>query len=275
MSQTKPSIVFAHGIWADGSCFSKVIPTLQAEGHEVVASQHGVDTLEGDIATVRRALSRVSSPAILVGHSYGGTLITAAGTDERVAAPCRTGGERRKRMASKQVLDVVVRRYILTTERPFPAVLDGIFGGISQPDIEALFAKLGASTSYEEFSSLVQQAQGSAGLMRFLRLDLDTALALDPQARRQARRRLVRLIAGNPVTMGQMTRHVPDAGSYAPVTILIEELPDGGTRVAYDTVTSEIAPYGDAAATQVAERLDTEVLELLHQATGVPAPIAP
>lgn len=98
------------------------------------------------------------------------------------------------------------------------------------------------------------------------------ALALDPKATAQAGRRLVRLIAGNPVTMGEMTRHVPDAGSYAPVTILIQELPDGGTRVAYDSVTSEIAPYRDAAAGQAAERLDAEVLGLLRQVTGVPAP---
>ena len=81
----KPSIVFAHGLWADGSCFSKLIPTLQAEGHEVVSTQNSLDTLEGDVAAVRRALGRVSSPAILVGHSQGGTIITAAGTDERVA----------------------------------------------------------------------------------------------------------------------------------------------------------------------------------------------
>ena len=84
-TQTKPSIVFVHGIWADGSCFSKVIPTLQAEGYEVMASQHSLDTLEGDVATVTRTLGRVRAPAILVGHSYGGTLITAAGTDDRVA----------------------------------------------------------------------------------------------------------------------------------------------------------------------------------------------
>src|SRR5580765_5672415 len=84
MSQTKPSIVFAHGIWADGSCFSKVIPTLQAEGHQVIAAQYGLDTLAGDVETVRRTLGRVSSPAILVGHSYGGSVITAAGTDDRV-----------------------------------------------------------------------------------------------------------------------------------------------------------------------------------------------
>ena len=81
----KPSIVFAHGLWADGSCFSKVIPQLQAEGYEVIASQHSLDTHAGDVATVLRTLGRVRSPAILVGHSYGGSLITAAGTDDRVA----------------------------------------------------------------------------------------------------------------------------------------------------------------------------------------------
>src|SRR6266699_5071833 len=81
----KSSIVFAHGLWADGSCYSKVIPALQADGHQVVSVQNSLDTLEGDVATVTRALGRVSSPAILVGHSYGGTVITAAGTDDRVA----------------------------------------------------------------------------------------------------------------------------------------------------------------------------------------------
>ena len=83
--QTKPSIVFAHGLWADGSCYSRLIPTLQAEGHEVLSTQNSLDTLEGDVAAVKRALGRVSSPAVLVGHSYAGTVITAAGTDDRVA----------------------------------------------------------------------------------------------------------------------------------------------------------------------------------------------
>jgi hypothetical protein len=174
-------------------------------------------------------------------------------------------------VASEQALDVPVRRHVLTSDRPFQVVLDGIYGGISQPDIGALFARLAACTSYEEFAALVRQAQGSAGLMRFWHLDDDHVLALDPQARDQAGRRLVRLIAGNPVTMGQMTRHLPAAGSYAPVTILIAELPGGGTQVAYDTVASAIASYGDAAASQVAERLDTEVLTLLRHATGLPA----
>jgi pimeloyl-ACP methyl ester carboxylesterase len=84
--QSKPSIVFAHGLFADGSCYSKVIPTLQAEGHEVISAQNSLDSLEGDIAAVKRALGRVSTPAVLVGHSQGGTIITHAGTDDRVAA---------------------------------------------------------------------------------------------------------------------------------------------------------------------------------------------
>ena len=174
-------------------------------------------------------------------------------------------------MASEQVLDIPVRRHVLTSERPFQDVLDGIYGGISQPDIGALFARLAASTSYDELSALVGQAQGNSGLMRFLHLDDDHVLTLDPQARDQAGRRLVRLIAGNPVTMGQMTRHLAAAGSYAPVTILIQELAGGGTQVAYDTVTSAIALYQNAAASQVAQRLDTEVLTLLRHAIGIPA----
>jgi pimeloyl-ACP methyl ester carboxylesterase len=84
-TQTKPSIVFAHGIWADGSCFNRVIPPLQADGYEVASAQYGLDTNQGDVAATLRTLSRVNSPAILVGHSYGGSVITAAGTDDRVA----------------------------------------------------------------------------------------------------------------------------------------------------------------------------------------------
>jgi len=82
----KPSIVFCHGIWADGSCFNKLIPALQAEGYEVIAAQYGLDSLAEDAEMAKRTLGRVGSPAILVGHSYGGSVITAAGTDDRVAA---------------------------------------------------------------------------------------------------------------------------------------------------------------------------------------------
>jgi pimeloyl-ACP methyl ester carboxylesterase len=81
---TKPTIVFCHGIWADGSCFNKVIPAFQADGHEVMAVQYGLNTQADDVAMIKRTLGRVSTPAILVGHSYGGATITAAGVDDRV-----------------------------------------------------------------------------------------------------------------------------------------------------------------------------------------------
>ena len=82
----KPSIVFAHGLWADGSCYSKVMKLLAADGYEVISTQNQLNTVADDAAAVRSALGRVSSPSVLVGHSYGGTVISAAGTDERVAA---------------------------------------------------------------------------------------------------------------------------------------------------------------------------------------------
>src|SRR5258707_3072022 len=75
--------------------------------------------------------------------------------------------------------------------------------------------------------------------------------------------------------MGEMTRHVPDAGSYAPVTILVQQMPDGGTRVAYDTVASAIAPYHDAAASEVAQRLDTECLTFCARRPGFRHPRPP
>jgi len=83
---SKPSIVFAHGLWADGSCFSKVINLLVADGYEVIATQNHLNTVADDAAAVRTSFSRASGPIVLVGHSYGGTVITTAGTDDRVAA---------------------------------------------------------------------------------------------------------------------------------------------------------------------------------------------
>jgi pimeloyl-ACP methyl ester carboxylesterase len=83
--QTKPGIVFVHGLWADGSCFGKLIPTLQAEGYETIAAQYGLDSLAEDVASVKNTIGRVGGPVLLVGHSYGGTVITAAGADDRVA----------------------------------------------------------------------------------------------------------------------------------------------------------------------------------------------
>ena len=83
-TQTKPSIVFCHGLWADGSCFSKLIGPLQAEGYECIAAQYGLNSTAEDVEVTKATIGRVSGPVLLVGHSYGGTVITGAGTDDRV-----------------------------------------------------------------------------------------------------------------------------------------------------------------------------------------------
>jgi|SRR5215217_3909287 len=76
---TTTNIVLVHGAWADGSSWSKVIPILQNAGHRVIAVQLPLHSVADDVATVKRAVDLVGGPTILVGHSYGGFVITNAG----------------------------------------------------------------------------------------------------------------------------------------------------------------------------------------------------
>jgi pimeloyl-ACP methyl ester carboxylesterase len=84
-ASAKSTIVCVHGLWADGSSWSEVIPRLKADAFDVIAVQNPLTSLEHDVSAVKRALDRAGDgPVILVGHSWGGVVITAAGTDERV-----------------------------------------------------------------------------------------------------------------------------------------------------------------------------------------------
>src|SRR6476619_1538150 len=78
MATNATNIVLVHGLWADGSSWSKVIPILQNAGHKVIAVQLPLHSLADDVATVKRAIDLVGAPVILVGHSYGGFVITNA-----------------------------------------------------------------------------------------------------------------------------------------------------------------------------------------------------
>ena len=83
MTQTNlavPSVVLVHAAWADASSWNKVIPALQRKGMQVLAVQIPLTSLSDDAATVRRTLKRVSGPVVLVSHSYGGAVVTAAGS---------------------------------------------------------------------------------------------------------------------------------------------------------------------------------------------------
>nr|WP_206549398.1 alpha/beta hydrolase [Chryseobacterium sp. Leaf404] len=68
----KASIVFVHGLWADGSCWNDVAPALMAEGHEVISVQNPLTSLADDVTATQRVLERLPEPIVLVGHSWGG-----------------------------------------------------------------------------------------------------------------------------------------------------------------------------------------------------------
>lgn len=76
-----PNIVLVHGAWADGSCWDEVIGSLQAKGYKVTAPQFPETSTDADVARLRQVLARQDGPAIVAGHSYGGQIITAMGTD--------------------------------------------------------------------------------------------------------------------------------------------------------------------------------------------------
>ena len=78
---TRPSIVLVHGAWADGSSWSSVIERLQADGYRVTAPQFPLTSLAADIARLRQVLDSQECPTVVAGHSYGGQIITALGTD--------------------------------------------------------------------------------------------------------------------------------------------------------------------------------------------------
>src|ERR1017187_8746872 len=78
------NIVLVHGAWADGSSWSKIIPLLEAKGFHVVAVQNPLTSLADDVAATKRAIALQNGPVILVGHSYGGVVITEAGNDPKV-----------------------------------------------------------------------------------------------------------------------------------------------------------------------------------------------
>ena len=76
-----PRIVLVHGAWADGSCWAAVVKRLQADGYAVAAPQFPLNTLADNVARLRQVLARQSGPTLVAGHSYGGQIMTALGTD--------------------------------------------------------------------------------------------------------------------------------------------------------------------------------------------------
>jgi uncharacterized protein (DUF302 family) len=119
---------------------------------------------------------------------------------------------------------------------------------------------LAAAATVADLETVVRKAIGSSELMEFARFDAGEVLR---KGRNGDGPRILRLLIGNPLIMKQMARTVPDAASYAPVTILVDERADG-VHVSYDSMASLLAPYASESALAVARDLDVKVETLLE-----------
>ena len=107
---------------------------------------------------------------------------------------------------------------------------------------------------------MVERDAGKTGLMLFMELDHGAVLRKETG---RTTPKIVRLVIGNPLVMKEMAKHVPEAGSYAPVTVLVDERGDG-VRLSYDRMASLLAPYGNMDAIAVARDLDSKIQNLLQ-----------
>jgi len=157
---------------------------------------------------------------------------------------------------------VVVERFSLTSSKSFADVVRAIDAQVGHPDIRKFLSEIRAAKDDREVQRIVKEAVGPTDLMEFMRFDQGEVLRheLGPDASN-----VVRLLIGNPLTMRKMAKHVRDAGSYAPVTVLVDERPDG-VHISYDRMASLLGPYQNAEALEVARALDANVENLITTA---------
>jgi uncharacterized protein (DUF302 family) len=160
--------------------------------------------------------------------------------------------------------EIKVERFSVTSSRGFDDVVATLKAAIGHPDMKSFSENIAAAKTFAKVEEIVHGAIGPSGLMEFARLDLGEVLRKRNGA---AAGRSLRLLVGNPVIMSQMVQHVPDAGSYAPVTVLVDERPDG-VHLSYDRMASFLAAYGNPEALKVAQDLDSKVEALLVTAAG-------
>ena len=159
---------------------------------------------------------------------------------------------------------VDMRRFSVTSSKPFDAVVAAIKASIGHPNIAELWQATQRATTAAELEAAIQPAVGESGLMQFVEFDHGMIVRKGTEHHTS---RIIRLVIGNPLIMKEMARHVPDAGSYAPVTVLVDERADG-VHISYDTMASLLAPYGDRDALSIARDLDAKVEDVLRQSAA-------
>ena len=160
------------------------------------------------------------------------------------------------------ITQVKLQRFSIISSKPFEKVLQSLESVVGHPDMYAFMKAVTAAKDLAELEQIIHPAIGPSGLMEFTRFNIGQILQ---KQYGPGSPRVLRLVVGNPLIMKQMAVHVHDAGAYVPVTILIDERPDG-VHLSYDRMASLLAPYGNAEVLGVAEGLDSKVEGLLEAA---------
>jgi uncharacterized protein (DUF302 family) len=157
-----------------------------------------------------------------------------------------------------------VQRFSLITSRPFDAVVASLKAGIGQLDLAAFASASKSQGTFAELEQVINRNMGKTELMLFLEFDHGAVVRKETCLEKP---KIVRLVIGNPLVMKEMARDVSDAGSYAPVTVLVDERGDG-VHLSYDRMASFLAPYENLDALKVAWELDAKVEKLLSDAAA-------
>ena len=157
-----------------------------------------------------------------------------------------------------------IERFGITSSKPSDAIVAALKAKVGRLDL-AEFSKISKSGGpFSELEEMISRDVGQAQLMLFLELDHGAVLQKETGLDKP---RMVRFVIGNPFIMKELVKHVPDAGSYAPVTVLVDERSDG-VHISYDTMTGYLTPYENSAALKVAVDLDAKVEALLASVVG-------
>ncbi len=159
---------------------------------------------------------------------------------------------------------VEMERFTVISARPFDEIVAAIKASIGNPNMAEFVKSTQEAKSATDLEVAIQPVLGRTGLMLFV--EFDQGMILRKGTDRHGSR-IIRLVVGNPLIMKEMAKHVPDAGSYAPVTVLVDERADG-VHLSYDRMASLLAPYGNNEALKVARDLDAKVEDLLRQAAA-------
>jgi len=159
---------------------------------------------------------------------------------------------------------VEIERFTLISSKQFDEVVAALNAGIGHPDMADFGRSTREARSLVELKNVVEKGLSKAGLMLFMQLDHGAILRKETG---HDTPRMIRFIIGNPLIMKEMAKHVPEAGSYAPVTVLADERADG-VHLSYDRMASLLAPYKNPDALTVARNLDNKVEDLLRQAAA-------